>query len=50
MKNKYFIIKTYLGNKEKYYYVKIRSNKYYDEIDFGEFRKNCLEAIIFKFL
>jgi len=48
MKNKYYVIKTYLDNKEKFYYVKIRSHKYYDEIDFGGLRQNCLEAIIYK--
>ena len=48
MKNIYYVIKTYLDNKEKFYYVKIRSHKQYDEIDFGGLRKNCLEAIVYK--
>ena len=48
MKNRYYVIKTYLDNKDKYYYVKIRSHKQYDEIDFGGLRKNCLEAIVYK--
>ena len=48
MKNMYYVIKTYLDNKEKFYYVKIRSHKQYDEIDFGGLRKNCLEAIVYK--
>jgi hypothetical protein len=48
MKNMYYVIKTYLDNKDKYYYVKIRSHKQYDEIDFGGLRKNCLEAIVYK--
>jgi hypothetical protein len=48
MKNMYYVIKTYLDNKEKFYYVKIRSHKNYDEIDFGGLRKNCLEAIVYK--
>ena len=48
MKNMYYVIKTYLDNKEKFYYVKIRSHKHYDEIDFGGLRKNCLEAIVYR--
>jgi len=48
MKNRYYVIKTYVDNKEKFYYVKIRSHRYYDEIDFGGLRQNCLEAIIYK--
>lgn len=48
MKNIYYVIKTYLDNKDKYYYVKIRSHKHYDEINFGGLRKNCLEAIVYK--
>jgi len=48
MKNKYFIIKTYLDNKEKFYYVKIHSYEILDEINFGGLRQSCLEATINK--
>jgi hypothetical protein len=48
MKNLYYIIKSYLENKEKFYYINIRCHKYHDEINFGGFRKNCFEAIIYK--
>jgi len=48
MKNRYYVIKTYVDKKQKFYYVKIISHRDYDEINFGGLRQNCLEAIIYK--
>jgi len=48
MKNKYYVIKTYLDNKEKFYYVKVHSYEILDEIDFGGLKQSCFEASINK--